>query len=91
MEEATDYDELYDMKTADMTKHQKGEAIFVYQNDLSCMLAELQEHQEKDFNIDDDNVSAEQVLQYRLLNKLLSEAVGVATELNDITQKQNER
>lgn len=85
------YDNLYKTPPANMTRENKADALELFEHDFTHITEDLIELAELTFGITADNISGQHILKFRRLNKLLSEAYGVAEELIGESKKQNEK
>lgn len=85
------YDDLYKTAPVNMTRENKADALELFESDFDHIITDLGELAKKNFGITAENISGQHILKFRRLNKLLSEAYGVAEELIGESKKQNEK
>ena len=91
MSEDICHDQLYKMPVSQMSADQRDEAISLFSADAMHMMEELEDYTNSDFDIDWKNMSDKQLTRFRAFNKALSEVIGRAYELKEISDKQNQK
>lgn len=91
MTDNAEIDENYAKPIGGMTPDEKAQAFETYASDSMHMMEELERYTNADFDIESDNVSNRQLARYRAFNQALSDLVGRAYELAEISKKQNQK
>lgn len=85
------FDSLYEKAIASMTTEEKDEALDLFTSDTLLMMEELEQYTNNAFDIKTDNLCNKQLSRHRAFNKALSDLVGRAYELAEISEKQNQK
>ena len=85
------YDDIYNTAPVKFTREEKAEAIEIFDNDFTHIMEDINDFADATFGITAENVCSQHIFKFRRLNKLLSEAYGVAEELAAVSKKENEK